>query len=91
MTIFITNKNQKSSCHYLFLDNELVKMRIHLPYSAMPGSIGKPMHSAYYFKGEILVDRYEINFPEVDIEKYKNEGLELFKKASAYLKNKLDS
>jgi len=49
------------------------------------------MHSAYYFKGEILVDRYEINFPEVDIEKYKNEGLELFKKASAYLKNKLDS
>ena len=44
--------------------------------------------SAYYFKDGILVDKYELNFPQIDIEKYKQEGLELYKRAEIYLKNK---
>jgi len=63
-------------------------MRIDLPYSEMPSSRGKPMGSAYYFQDGVLVDKYELNFPEIDIEKYKQEGLELYKRAEIYLKNK---
>lgn len=63
-------------------------MRIDLPYSEMPSSIGKPMGSAYYFQDGVLVDKYELNFPETDIEKYKQEGVELYKRAEMYLKNK---
>ncbi len=47
-----------------------------------------PMGSAYYFQDGVLVDKYELNFPEIDIEKYKQEGLELYKRAEIYLKNK---
>ena len=63
-------------------------MKIDLPYSEMPSSRGKPMGSAYYFKEGVLVDKFELNFPEIDIEKYKQEGLELYKREEIYLKNK---
>ena len=88
VAIVIVNVISHSAAYYVFIDNKLVKMRINLPYSEMPSSRGKPMGSAYYFKDGILVDKYELNFPQIDIEKYKQEGLELYKRAEIYLKNK---
>ena len=88
VSIVIGYHNEHSAVYYDFLDNELVSMRIDLPYSAMPSSRGKPMHSAYYFKDGALVAKYEVNFPTVDIEEYKKEGFELYKRAEMYLKNK---
>lgn len=86
--ISIGYHNEHSAASYAFLNNKLVKMRIDLPYSAMPSSRGKPMHSAYYFKDGVLVERYEVNFPVVDIEKYKQEGLGWQRRAETYVKNK---
>ena len=86
--IAIVYVSQHSAANYYFFNNKLVKMKIDLPYSEMPGSRGKPMGSAYYFQDGVLVDKYELNFPEIDIEKYKQEGLELYKRAEIYLKNK---
>jgi len=87
-TIIISNSAEHSETIYYFLSEKLVTMSIYLPYSAMPSSRGKPMSSAYYFKDETLVDKYEVNFPKVDIEKYKLEGLELYERAVTFLKNK---
>jgi hypothetical protein len=86
--IAIGNVIQHSAANYYFLNNKLIVMRIYLPYSEMPSSRGKPMGSAYYFKDGALVDKYELNFPVIDIEKYRQEGLELYKRAEIYLKNK---
>jgi len=86
--IIIADKIKHSAVYYAFIDGELVRMRIDLPYSEMPSSRGKPMGSAYYFQDGVLADKYELNFPEIDIEKYKQEGLELYKRAEIYLKNK---
>ena len=86
--VVIGNVIRHSAFYYDFLNKELIKMKIQLPYSEMPSSRGKPMGSAYYFKDGVLVDKYELNFPEIDIEKYKQEGLELYKRAEIYLKNK---
>ena len=88
VSIAIGYNTQHSAVDYSFFNNELVQMRIFLPYSEMPSSRGKPMGSAYYFKDGVLVDKYELNFPKVDIEKYKQEGLELYKRAEIYLENK---
>jgi hypothetical protein len=86
--IVIVNTTQHSGTNYYYLDTELLLMRIYLPYSAMPSSKGKPMSSAYYFKEGVLVEKVEINFPKVDIEKYKLEGMELYEQAVLHLKNK---
>jgi hypothetical protein len=86
--VVIVNVIRHSAFYYDFLNTELIKMKIDLPYSEMPSSRGKPMGSAYYFKEGVLVDKFELNFPEIDIEKYKQEGLELYKRAEIYLKNK---
>ena len=88
VTIITLPNKSHSAVYYDFLNNELVKMIIQLPYSAMPSSIGKKMHGAYYFKDGVLTDKDELNFPVVNIEKYRNEGLELQKRAVLYLKSK---
>ena len=88
VNVAIVYINEHSAAYYYFLNNKLALMRIDLPYSAMPSSRGKPMNSAYYFKDGVLVEKYEVNFPIVDIEKYKQVGLELHKRAEMYLKNK---
>ena len=86
--VVIVNVIRHSAFYYAFLNKELIRMKIELPYSEMPGSRGKPMGSAYYFQDGVLVDKYELNFPEIDIEQYQQEGLELYKRAEIYLKNK---
>ena len=86
--IAIVNVIQHSAASYYFFNTKLVVMGINRPYSEMPSSRGKPMGSAYYFKDGALFDRYELNFPMIDIEKYRQEGLELYKRAEIYLKNK---
>jgi hypothetical protein len=87
-TIIISNTSEHSGTIYYFLNAKLVTMSIYLPYSAMPSSKGKPMSSAYYFKDENLVDKYEVNFPKVDVEKYKMDGLQLYEEAVMHLRNK---
>ena len=45
------------------------------------------MSGTYYFRNGSLADKVEINFPEVNIEYYKQLGIELHDRAILFLKN----
>ena len=76
-----------SAYQYEFINNELVRIVLYLPYSMRPESRGKPMSGTYYFRNGSLADKVEINFPEVNIEYYKQLGIELHDRAILFLKN----
>lgn len=59
-----------SAYHFDFINNELLRIVLYLPYSVRPESIGKPMTGIYYFRNESLAHKIEINFPELNIEAY---------------------
>lgn len=77
-----------SAYQYDFINNELAKIVLYLPYTLRPESRGKPMSAVYYFRDGLLADKVEINFPEVNIEYYKQIGIELHNRAMLFLKIK---
>ena len=77
-----------SAYHFHFINNELVRIVFYLPYAVRPESIGKPMSGIYYFRNGSLVDKVEINFPELDIEAYRILGIKLYDRAMQFLNNK---
>ena len=88
VSIIYQPAERPSAYEYSFVDGELVRMRLFLPYSMNPEAIGKRMLSAYYFRDNILIDKIEMNFPEIDIEYYRALGVRLFEPAIRSVKTK---
>ena len=85
VSVIYVPRKKHSAYEYHFINRQLVKMRLYLPYSMSPESIGKQMAAAYYFCNDKLADKIEINFPIIDIDYYKVLGLELFDRAEKFL------
>ena len=88
VTAVLAPSGSHSAYHYDFIDNELVRIVFYLPYSIRPESRGKPMNGIYYFRNGYLAHKVEINFPELDIEAYRIQGIELYDRAIQFLKNR---
>jgi len=86
VSIIFVSQTPKKTVYYHFLDSDLVIINIQLPYSVMQSSIGKSMYGFYYFKNGILRDKNELNFPSIDIEEYRTQGVELYNRAISYLR-----
>jgi len=87
--IFISPYKSGAAFQYEFINNELVMIRLYLPLSALPPtSRGEKNYGVYFFKNNVFVDKDELNFPQIDIEQFKVQGLELFKRAVQFLEKK---
>ena len=87
--IFISPYKSGAAFQYEFINNELVMIRLYLPLSALPPtSRGKKNYGIYFFKNNVFVGKDELNFPQIDIEQFKVQGLELFKRAVHFLEKK---
>ena len=87
-TIVLNAVNEHSAYEYHFINRQLVKMKLYLPYSINPKSVGKPMSAVYYFSNDTLVQKIGINFPLVDIDTYKVLGLKSFNRAEQFIKSR---
>ncbi len=88
VTAVLAPTGSHSAYHFHFINNELVKIIFYLPYSVRPESKGKPMNGIYYLRNGSIAYKIEINFPELDVEAYRIQGIELYDRAVQFLKYK---
>lgn len=86
--VFSPNKLHRSYT-YNIKDGKIISMQLYLPYEMMPSSRGKKMYGIFYFKDGVLVQKDLMNFPEVDVISYYQIGLKLYKRAVAFLREKV--
>lgn len=91
VTIIIAPTNRHSAFHYSFINGQLLRIRLYLPYTAIPSSIGKKMYGSFYYRNGILADKNVLNFPELDMEQFYQKGLALYSRAIEFLRSKIDN
>lgn len=79
-TIIFLPAKMHSAYYFDYINNQLVRIKLQLPYSMNPSAAGKPMRSVYYFRNNVLVDKTEINFPTIDISTYLQTGINLLER-----------